>query len=671
MCGGGWAYHTVTTSQVSDASAAAPVAGGTHRRQLGGGASSTLGNGTGNGTLHARFSVVLHTGDAHYLTRRSYAPLKLVPPYGHTDMHAGRSNVEVCNIHDGEIVYFGLKGGAMCAEYELHVHMFSSDLPCHELEHSTAALANSVGSRLTELFPDHFVYGSCEAGGYVDHVFNVNSVMAEHKNLLFEVEDRSKVLNTDALGVFLYDGAEIPSDRQTEHSQTYTADGIYALAVSVNDLHAGKYFLSVRCTAGPVRFKVIAHEIEAVLEPGDRQHGVICPGEWVHHKYTAFVADHHHLDAVFNIELHTGDLNYVLRSHSAPITLAPPFHKATAEQFLLEHKLAQAIVCDTTNGTEHWLGLQGGHACADYDIWIDVHAHNISCTRFAHEKGLVASTPKQKLARTHFAYSTCQPHSFQHFYTDITETESKNNLVIQVEDMQLRNLNPTSLRVMLFDLEAGAEVPLDPNEDDANQVQTRAAGRIWAININYLNLHAGRLIVSVQCGASAVRFRAVASLVHANLLEHEHQSGMMFPDSWIYHYFEVTPQMVAEHASLKFEVVRYTGEIYMVFARQGLPPGFASNNDFELAVDTQSSWTTTICTPTAGKMYYGLYGGEAAAEYDIIVNVQRGGACDTAGLPGYPHNSGSSHRRLVGVGAIHEEEVKWWMPWLWRWLGAA
>ena len=135
------------------------------------------------------------------------------------------------------------------------------------------------------------------------------------------------------------------------------------------------------------------------------------------------------------------------------------------------------------------------------------------------------AVPKEKLARTHFTYSTCQPHSFQHFYTDISYVESKNNMLILVEDIEGR-LNPTSLTVLLFDLESGAEVPFDPNEDDADQVQTRASGRTWAININYLNLHPGRLIVSVQCGESTVRFRAVAKLVQAELYEHEHQSGM-------------------------------------------------------------------------------------------------------------------------------------------------
>jgi hypothetical protein len=367
VCAGSWAYHTVTTGTNGGHGSAAspspsPSSGGTHRRQLSvGGGTTTTGNVT-----HARFNLLLHTGDAHYLTRHAYAPLKLVPPYGHTDSHDHDGvKVEVCNIGD-EIIHFGLKGGAKCAEYELHVELFTEG-PCHELEHSTADLSLSTGSSITVLYPDHFMYGSCDANGFVDFKLEVDEYVALHKNLLFEVEDRAEELNPTGLGVFLYHGSAIPDDRRTEHSQQYTSDGIYAVAVSVNDIKPGTFFLSVRCNGDGVRFKIIVHEIEALMEPGHKLHGVVCPGEWIYHKFTAVVVDHEHpLDAVFDIELHTGDLYYALRSHEPPITLAPPFHKATAEQFLVSHKLAVATACDLINRSEYWLGLRGGHVCADY-----------------------------------------------------------------------------------------------------------------------------------------------------------------------------------------------------------------------------------------------------------------------------------------------------------------
>jgi hypothetical protein len=63
----------------------------------------------------------------------------------------------------------------------------------------------------------------------------------------------------------------------------------------------------------------------------------------------------------------------------------------------------------------------------------------------------------------------------------------------------------------------------------------------------------------------------------------------------------------------------------MAFAREKLPPGFASPNEFQLAVEQETNWTTVICQPhEPERVYYGLYGGEVQAEYDVS------GTCDSA-----------------------------------------
>ena len=56
----------------------------------------------------------------------------------------------------------------------------------------------------------------------------------------------------------------------------------------------------------------------------------------------------------------------------------------------------------------------------------------------------------------------------------------------------------------------------------------------------------------------------------------------------------------------------------MAFAREQLPPGFASTNEFAMNVDSLSNWSTVICQPhQPERVYYGLYGGELQAEYDV------------------------------------------------------
>jgi hypothetical protein len=120
----------------------------------------------------------------------------------------------------------------------------------------------------------------------------------------------------------------------------------------------------------------------------------------------------------------------------------------------------------------------------------------------------------------------------------------------------------------------------------------------------------------------------------------------------------------------------------MAFAREQLPPGFASTNEFALAVDSLTNWSTVICQPhQPERVYYGLYGGELQAEYDvsgtrvfllhmclsclllacaqIMVTLFPDEDCNTDGQPGYRSSSeeeGDGHRRL-------RQENGWWGSW--------
>lgn len=133
-----------------------------------------------------------------------------------------------------------------------------------------------------------------------------------------------------------------------------------------------------------------------------------------------------------------------------------------------------------------------------------------------------------ELDRTSWTYSSCDANSYQHFYTDATLYEQANNMAIVVEDLE-ENTDPQSLSVMLFQVEEGDEPPVDPKVEDADSSMTRSMGKKYAMILSYLELRQGRVIVTVQCGASHVRFRVIASLIHAKLVEAEHQIGMIFP----------------------------------------------------------------------------------------------------------------------------------------------
>ena len=97
-----------------------------------------------------------------------------------------------------------------------------------------------------------------------------------------------------------------------------------------------------------------------------------------------------------------------------------------------------------------------------------------------------------ELDRTAWTYSYCEPHSLQHFFTDVSEYEQSNNLAIVVEDIEV-NTDPESLTVMLFQGEAGDEPPVDPTIDDADASMTRALGKTsLGIADRRLSLHTKR-----------------------------------------------------------------------------------------------------------------------------------------------------------------------------------
>ena len=223
------------------------------------------------------------------MTRHDHPPVKLVPPYATTSaaeqMHNNTvDHVSVCNVEHG-MTYLGLHGGHHCAMYEVAVHLYTdNERACTEQIHTGSAEAHVA---LEELAFDHTVVRSCSAGGYVDFYVNIANQAGRTKpgvNLAVEIEDLSKFLDTEALSLYVFEGA-IPENRETEMRQEYAGDGIYSVTVNANELHAGRYFVSVRCGQSPIRFRMLPRLIKAELYPGDTVSGSVCPGAFVLHSF--------------------------------------------------------------------------------------------------------------------------------------------------------------------------------------------------------------------------------------------------------------------------------------------------------------------------------------------------------------------------------------------------
>ena len=63
-----------------------------------------------------------------------------------------------------------------------------------------------------------------------------------------------------AISVHLYEFA-IPLDRATQLTTSVPDAGIYSLAIPSIELHAGAYYLSVRCGHNAQRFRTVAFEV--------------------------------------------------------------------------------------------------------------------------------------------------------------------------------------------------------------------------------------------------------------------------------------------------------------------------------------------------------------------------------------------------------------------------
>jgi hypothetical protein len=177
--------------------------------------------------MHVEFTVKLYTGDLEYTTAHDHAPIKMVPPYGHTSSieqmdHGTVAHVSVCDISHA-VPYLALRGGQHCAMYEVSVQVYTSN------ERSCAPQAHTGGAEahfeVEELQFDHSVVRSCTAGGYVDFYVNILNQAGRTKpgvNLVVEIEDLSNDLDTAALALHLYEG-EIPADRETKCGGTTQA----------------------------------------------------------------------------------------------------------------------------------------------------------------------------------------------------------------------------------------------------------------------------------------------------------------------------------------------------------------------------------------------------------------------------------------------------------------
>jgi len=152
-------------------------------------------------------------------------------------------------------------------------------------------------------------------------------------------------------------------------------------------------------------------------------------------------------------------------------------------------------------------------------------------------------------------YAVCEPHSWVDFKFVIEDAKLNNsNMVFEVKDLMERD-DPQAISLHVW---PGA-IDYETRESDAKLTSTTAAGRVYSVSQNHIDLKfngvscSERYLTSgekalicfgentyyagVQCGTEKTRFSIMALLVKAEVHAGAHEAGEVCPNEWSYHFY--------------------------------------------------------------------------------------------------------------------------------------
>ena len=515
VCPGEWVYHYVNTSALE------------------GGAASGGHYGPGH---HLRFNIVKPAGadSAVAVTRHSAAPLKLVPPY--VSLGASTTNlstsIDMCNVESGQM-FLGLLGDSEstgCMQYDVTVEEFTG--PCIELLHQPDLDPAAIADQTLPI--EHFERASCEPYQWYDFYFPVSpGQVAVEDNFVFETEIISDQYELGALSVHLFDGT-IPLDRVTQLVSDTPDGGIYSIAIPSIELHAGAYYLSVRCGPNPQRFRVVAFEIRGRLTgPGDYVHGEICPGEYIYHSIHPTFAPpappalsgggnaSHSSNATHGTNSSTpssgrrrlaidrmrrrlgaagpatavevgGNMMFTFTKHQGDFIFMsligdhPPTRKQPPSRTLHYNEVNDfGIFCNLQPGNLYWITLLGGEHCAAYDLAVtELPRDDPRCATGVYD--LVPNEAEtfgiHTLQKEVPTYGSCSPKEYVDYALPLTfAADSDSNVRFQVE-LRGGGQRPDAISLLIYN---EGVIPTDRATEIYSDY---AVDGIYSLTVNVIDL---------------------------------------------------------------------------------------------------------------------------------------------------------------------------------------
>ena len=562
-----------------------------------------------------------------------------------------------------ETMYIGLLGSEGCPTFEVLAHTYTGG-NCSEVRNFAEADTTHAA---TELDFEHFTHGSCSPGGYTDFYLNVSESHADD-NIIFEVEQLGDDTDPHALTIYLFPH-EIPSDRQSERRSETSSEGLYSVAISSLDVEPGIYFFSVKCKDSGLadngggggermRFRVAPLAIHRDLALGYTQHGELCPGEWVHHRYAVNrstlssvdsgdgdddghrrLLDHTYYHARFHIWKYSGDF-YALLSDHAPFKLMAPYSYLE----LSDHELTLDF-CNIRSDDEIWIGLRGGATCGVYDM--DVTVHTGDCTLTGHERRLaVSSSPSgdvddtsadydghgdllaivsasgvEELTANRLLLSQCDPYGWRDFYLKVEMNgsgyhdvdPSTNNIIFEVL-LDASSSNPEALSIYLH---LDGKLPDDRADSELFALEAVDGVASLAVPTAMMQEHAEAAFLSVRCGPSAARFKAVAVVLPAELEQDKLSYGEVCPGNWL-HFTTMMPDCMAMGSHIRFDVTKYEGDVSFIGRSSDRPLALKYPYVIAGKLGVEESTSIYVCNLEPGeKVYLGAKGGGHCASFSV------------------------------------------------------
>jgi hypothetical protein len=191
---------------------------------------------------------------------------------------------------------------------------------------------------------------------------------------------------------------------------------------------------------------------------------------------------------------------------------------------------------------------------------------------------------------------------------------SENNIVFEVLLDASSKSNPKAVSVYLH-----LDGTLPDNRADSELFALKAVdGTVsLAVPTGMIQNDAKAVFLSVRCGASAVRFKALAVALPAELFKSKLSFGEVCPGNWV-HFTSVVPEDMSAGSHVRFDVTKYEGAASFIGRGGDRPLRLTYPYVVTASLGVEETTSIYVCNLEPGeKAYLGAKGGSHCASFSV------------------------------------------------------